>query len=80
MKTRLELPDPEVKIAVLLVEPVSSSRVGVPPVVTTVTASDLGGHWIKFTPSGGISYSQSVRIYQKKSKLLTGEENLQKNR
>ena len=39
MKTRLELPDPEVKIAVLLVEPVSSSRVGVPPVVTTVTAS-----------------------------------------
>ena len=33
--------------------------------LTTVTASDLGGHWIKFTPSGGISYSQSVRIYQK---------------
>ena len=37
MKTRLELPDPEVKVAVLLVEPVSSSRVGAP---TTVTASE----------------------------------------
>ena len=39
MKTRLEVPDPEIKVAVLFVEPVSSSRVGVPPVVTTVTAS-----------------------------------------
>ena len=40
MKTRLELPDPEVKVAVLFVEPVSSSKVGVPPAVTTVTASE----------------------------------------
>ena len=34
------VPDPEAYVAVLSVEPVSNSKVGVPLVVSTVTASE----------------------------------------
>ena len=34
------VPDPEAYVAVLSVEPVSNSKVGVPPVVTTSTDSE----------------------------------------
>ena len=40
MKTRVDDPEPEEYVAVRLVDPVSNSRVGVPPVVTTSTDSE----------------------------------------
>ena len=36
----MEEPDPEAYVAVLSVEPVSNSKVGVPLVMSTVTASE----------------------------------------
>ena len=39
-KLRVLVPDPEAYVAVLSTEPVSNSKVGVPLVVSTMTASE----------------------------------------
>ena len=41
MKTRVFVPDPDVKVAVLSVEPVSSSNVGAPTTVTDSVKATL---------------------------------------